>query len=306
MDFELIHNGKNIVDAIKVSQCYSCDRYGGMLDDLTIAFSTEEHTIEFNENDELEIRTAGGFTTGTMYLDSCIGNDGKFTIKALSCRHKNKKRKSKVWHQVKLSKIISDVAKNTGLSPLLYGIEDYTYKSVSQINETDLELLARLFKREGYSLKCDNGNLIGFNEHFLESNSKPITLSKNSVNSNYEFYRSTNGLSSMTVRYFDIEKMQNISYTSMDKNISGGEDTRIEFLSDINEAQRYSAGYLREANKSHITGLMEMPYNGSISAGTVCDLTDFEDFEGRYVIYEARHNYVLEKTEIKVRKTLDY
>lgn len=306
MNFELLHNGKNILDSIKLSKCYSCDRYGGMLDDLTIAFSTDEHTIEFNENDELEIKTVGGFTTGIMYLDSCIGNDGKFTINALSCRHKNKKRKSKIWHQVKLSKIISDVAKNTGLSPLLYGIEDYTYKSVSQINETDLQMLARICKREGCSIKCDNGNLIVFNEHFMESNSKPITISKDSVNNDYSFIRNTNGLSSMTVRYFDTENMQNISYTSKDSNISGGEDSLIEFVSNINEAQRASKGYLRDANKFYITGLLGMPYNGNISAGTLCDLTKFEEFDGRYVVYEAKHDYVLEKTVIKVRKTLDY
>lgn len=306
MEFELLHNGKNIIDSINISKCYSFDRYGGMLDDLSVEFSTEEHSIEFNENDELEIKTVGGFSTGTMYLDSCIGNDGRFTIQALSCRHKNKKRKSKIWHQVKLSKIIGDTAKNTGLTPLLYGIKDYTYQSVSQINETDLEMLSRLCKREGYSIKCDNGNLIVFNEHYLESNSSPMPLSKDDVNSNYSFNRSTNGLSSFTIRYFNYETMQNISYTSTDNSISGSEDSRIEFLSSYDEAQRFSKGYLRDANKAHITGILNMPFNGNISAGTVTDLTGFDEFDGNYVVYEAKHNYMLETTTIKVRKTLNY
>lgn len=306
MNFELLHNGKNIADSINISRCYSCDRYGGMLDDLAIEFATEEHKIDFYENDELEISTVGGFTTGTMYLDSCIGNDGRFTIKALSFRQKNKKRKSKIWHRVKLSKIIGDVANNTGLKPLFYGIEDYTYNSVSQINEMDLQMLARLCKREGYSIKCDNGNLIVFNEHYLESNGTPIKLSRNSVNSNYSFSRSTNGLSSMTVRYFNPETLQSISYTSTDTAITGGDDCRIEYMSNINEAHRFSSGYLREANKYHLTGLLEMPFNGNISAGTVADLTGFEEFDERYVVYEARHDYVHEKTAIKVRKILSY
>ncbi len=306
MNFELLHNGKNIADSIKISKCYSCDRYGGMLDDLTIAFATDEHKIEFNQNDELEIKTVGGFTTGVMYLDSCIGNDGEFTIKALSCRYNNKKRKSKIWHKVKLSKIIGDVAKNTGLTPLLYGINDYTYTSVSQINETDLQLLARLCKREGYSIKCDNGNLIVFNENYLESNSTPIALSKDNFDSNYSFSRSLNGLSSMTVRYFNTETKQLISHTFTDRDISGGDDCLIEFLSNLNEAQRFSKGYLRDANKLYITGLLGMSYNGGISAGTVADLSGFEEFDGRYVVYEARHDFIMEKTAIKVRKILNY
>lgn len=306
MNFELLHNGKDIVDSIKISRCYSCDRYGGMLDDLTIEFATDEHKIEFYENDELEIRTAGGFTTGIMYLDSCIGNDGRFTIKALSFRQKNKKRKSKIWHQVKLSKVIGDVAKNTGLTPLLYGIDDYTYGSVSQINETDLQMLARICKREGYSIKCDNVNLIVFNEQYLENNGTPIKLSKDNVKSNYSFSRSTNGLSSMTVRYFNAETMQSIFHTATDTDITGGDDCRIEYMSNINEAHRFSNGYLREANKFHLTGLLQMTYNGDISAGTVADLTGFEEFDDRYIVYEARHDYVLEQTAIKVRKILGY
>ena len=306
MDFEILHNGKNIKDSIETTACYSCDRYGGMLDDLTVSFASNSNTIEFNEGDELEIRTSGGFTTGTMYLDSCTGESGLFTVNALSCRHNNKRRKSKIWNHVRLSKIIGDVAANTGLTPLMYGIEDFSYSSVSQIMEQDLQFLSRICKREGYSIKCDNGNLIVFNEHYLENNSKPIAISKDSVSSGYRFNRSVNGLASMTVRYFNPDTMRNIFFTSTDRSISGGEDIRIEFLADINEAQRFSVGYLREANKFYITGTLRMSYNGSISAGTVADLSGFEEFDGRYVVYEAIHDFMHNQTTIKVRKVLGY
>lgn len=306
MNFELLHNGKLINDSIDISQCFSFDRYGGMLDDLTITFASDSNKIEFYEGDEIEIKTAGGFTTGVMYLDSCISNDGKTTITAISCRHKNKKKKSKIWNHPRLFKIIGDIANNTGLTPLLYGVEDFSYASVAQIVEPDLHFLARLCKREGYSVKCDNGNLIVFNENYLESNETPLPLSKSAFRSGSHFQRAVNGLSSVTVRYFDAETKRSIFYTSTDSEISGGEDIRIEFLSDFKEARRFSAGYLRDANKYHITGLLTMPFNGGISAGTVLDLTDFEEFDGRYVVYEAKQDFTLEKTTIKVRKVLNY
>lgn len=306
MDFVILHNGEDISNELNVSRCFSDDRYGGMLDDLTIAFATKGHTIEFYENDKIEIKTNGGFSTGAMNLDSCIGNDGVFTIKALSCRHKNKKKKSKIWNKAKLTEIIKDAASNSGLTPLLYGIKDYTYIGVAQINETDLHLLSRLCKREGYSVKCDNGNLIVFNEYYLEKNSTPIQISKSSVGSNYYFERSTDGLSSMTVRYYNPDSRQTISYTATDKNIDGGEDTKIEFLQDISEAERFAIGYLRDSNKFYIKGILDLPFNENISAGTVTDLTDFEEFDGRYVIYEARQDFVGERTIIKVRKSLSY
>lgn len=306
MNFEIMHNGKDIKSLIPVASCYSYDRYGGMLDDLAISFASDSNGVEFNKDDTLEIRTAGGFSTGLMYLDSCNDQNGMFTLRALSFRNKNRKKKSKIWNRVKLSKIITDVAANTGLTPVLYGISDYSYACVSQIMETDLMMLARICKREGYSIKCDNGNLIVFNEYYLESNAAPITIAKNSVGSGCQFERSENGLSSMTVRYFDIDTKQTIAYTSTDSNIAGGESIRIEFLMDINEAHRASRGYLREANKLHVAGILPMDFNGNISAGTVVDLTGFEEFDGRYVVYEAMHDFVLEKTIIKVRKLLGY
>lgn len=306
MDFEILHNGKNIEELIEITECYSCDRYGSTLDDLTITFASDTNKVEFNEDDEIEIRTVGGFTTGVMFLDSCQGDNGLFTVRALSFRQKNKRRKSRIWNRVKLSKIISDVAANTGLTPMAYGITDYTYAGVAQMRETGLQLLARLCKREGYTVKCDNGNLIVFNEHYLESNSTPIEITKDSVGKNYLFNRSLNGMSSVTVRHFNADTMEVIAYTSSDDSITGGEDVRIEFLTDINEAQRFSAGYLRDANKYYITGSLAMPFNGSISAGTVANLTGFEEFDGQYVVYEARQDFFHEKTFIKVRRVLAY
>lgn len=306
MDFEVLHNGTNIRESINITGCYSCDRYGGKLDDLTISFVADDSKHEFNKDDNLEIRTVGGFTTGSMYLDSCSGRNGVFTLMATSGRHENQRRKSKIWNHVRLSRIISDVAGNAGLTPITYGIQDFSYARVSQIMETDLHLLSRICGREGYSVKCDNKNLIVFSEYYLENNSTPIEITKTDVESGYSFNRSVNGLAKLTVRFFDTETMQDIAYTATDENISGGEDVRLECLKDINEAQRFSIGYLREANKFYITGSLQMKYNGSISAGTVADLLGFEEFDGRYVVYEVRHDFVNEKTAIKVRKVLGY
>lgn len=306
MNFEILHNGKNIRDSIELIACSSCDRYGGLLDDLTISFNSNSSPADFRKDDELIIRTAGGYTTGTMYLDSCVGQDSQFTINALSCRHENKKRKSRVWYHVKLTKIISDVANNTGLEPMLIGIKDYTYASVSQIMEADIQFLARICKREGYSIKCDNGKLIVFNEYYLEHNSTPIAISKGDVEAGYSFNRSINGLASVTVRCFNLETLQPISYTAHDNEISGGEDIRLEFVKDISEAQRFAVGYLHDANKAYISGVLRMSYNDSISAGTVATLTGFEEFDGLYVVCETKHDFVREKTTIKVRKVLEY
>ena len=306
MNFEILHKGKNIVDSIEVVRCYSADRCGGKLDDLTVTFVSDTNTIEFNKDDELEIRTVAGFTTGTMYLDSCVGKDGVFTVKATSCKQESKKRKSRIWNHVRLSKLITDVARSTGLVPVTYGIVDYSYDRIAQIMETDLQMLARVCKREGYSIKCDSGKLIVFNEYYLENTGTPIELTKENVEHGYSFSRSVNGLSSVTVRHFDVDSLKNITFTSTDEDIPGGEDCRIEYLKDINEAQRFSKGYLRDANKFHITGALRMPYNGNISAGTVADLSGFEEFDGRYVVYEVMHDFVNEQTVIKVRRVLGY
>lgn len=287
------------------SSCNLFDRLGGSKDNIKLLFPYDCE-VTFNKFDELEI-TAGNYSTGKMYVIGCDGvnNNTSCLINAISCKPTSKEKRSRILTNVTLHQIINDVAKNCNLSVVLYDINNYTYKSICQINETDLHFLNRLCLREGYSIKADNGNLIVFNDYSLENNYEPLTLRKSEI-SDANFTRTENGCKSITVRCFNLENKSLISYTATDKTVDGGTETFIETLSSIDEAERFSKGYLRNRNNMMLTGIIKMNFNDNISAGTTLNLTEYEEYDGRYIVYEIRHDIVNEDTYIYIRRTLDY
>lgn len=305
MALKIKHNGIDISGKLELSKCLLCDRYGGMLDDITLEFPDDTNSITINRYDTLEVIT-DSYKSGIMYIDECLGFSGKFTVKAISSKPNNKDKKTRVWSHIRLTQIANDVAATCGLTLKTYGINDYTYDSVTQLHETDLEFLARICKREGYSIKCDNGNLIIFNERFIENDFEAMTINKSDVSPNWNFKRSANGMSRFTVRYFDMDKNVLIKFTAEDAQVDGRGDEAVMYVRDIAEAERFAHGFLRAANKECLTGMLSMTLNSGLSAGTVIDLKGFDEFDGRYVIYELTHDVLNERTSFKVRNTLAY
>ena len=302
---KIVHNGKEIGTASALTQCKIFDRYGGMLDNLTLAFPHSDNTLTLSKFDEISV-SEKGFNSGVMYLDDYRRSYDSFLVNAVSCLPTNKVKKNRIWLNVRLLKIIGDISVNCGLSPLTYGVEDYAYKCLSQTNQTDLEFLAMICEREGYSVKCDNGNLIVFNERLIENESKALSLSSGDVSPGYTFSRSINGLRSVKIAHYSVENNKYIESIAEDGKIDGGGDLRLIPCDSVAEAARYAKGLLRAANKNHITGSLSMEYNPAISAATCLNLTGFDEFNGRYVVTEAAHDLIKETTTIKIRRTLDY
>lgn len=305
MDLKVLLNGSDITSKIEITNCSLYDRLGGSKDNVKLQFPYECE-VTFNKFDELEI-IADTYSTGTMYIVGCDGvNDNTLcVINAISCKTTSKTKRSRILTDVTLHQIINDVAKNNGLSVLLYDVNNYTYKSICQLNETDLQFLNRVCLREGYSIKVDNGKLIVFNDYSLENNYEPLTLKKSDVSESY-FTRVENGYTSITVSCYNLENKSRISYTAIDHEVDGGTENIIENLSSIDEAERFSKGYLRSKNNMMLIGNIKISFNADISAGTTLNLTDFEDYNGRYIVYEVRHDIVNENTYLNIRKTLNY
>lgn len=305
MDKRIILNGEDITEKLDLISCNLFDRLGGMLDNIKLQFPYDS-TITFNKFDELEIE-ADKYKTGVMYITGCNGVDNNTAcmITAVSGKPTNRNKRSRMITNVTLYQLINDVASSCGVGVKLYDVIDYTYESVYQMNETDLQFLNRICQREGYSIKLDNGSLVVFNDYSLENNYTPAALKKEQVSLS-NFTRLENGLRSVTVKHYSTEKQKLIQFTASDKNVDGGTDTVVEYLASISEAERFSKGYLRARNNKSLSGNLIMEFNTDLSAGTTLDLTDFEEYDGRYIIYDIRHDIVNEKTHLKIRKTLEY
>ena len=305
MDFRVKLNAVDVTDKIELNSCNLFDRLGGMTDNLKIQIPYNSE-LTFNKFDELKI-TADKYSTGVMYISGCNGvnNNASCVINALSYKATNKNKRSRIITNVTLYQLINDAAANCGLGIKLYDVVNYNYKAVCQLNETDLQFLNRICLREGYSVKVDDGNLVVFNDYSLENNYEAAKLSRSDVSA-FDFKRAENGLRNMTVRFYSVGNKETISYTATDNSFDGGAETVTEFISGIDEAQRFAKGYMRAKNNMALSGVLTMGFNTDLSAGTTVDLTGFDEYDGRYIIYELRHDIVNEKTHLKIRKTLGY
>ena len=305
MNLKVLLNGEDITKSFDMNECNLYDRLGGFLDNVRILFPYK-NGITFNKHDEISI-TVDKYSTGAMYITGCNGveKNSKCLIKAVSCKATSRNRKSRIFTNITLHQLVSSIADELNLEVSLYDVVSYSYKSVCQMNETDLQFLNRICQREGYSVKISDGKLIVFNDFSLEHNYEPFKLKKEDVTAS-SFARAENGLRSMVVRHFLVDTGELISYSATDESFDGGSETVLEYLSTIDEAERFANGYLRAKNKNALTGVLTTQLNTDLSAGTLIELEDFEDYDGRYIIYEIRHDIVSKKSHFSIRKTLDY
>lgn len=305
MSYKLMYNGADVTDSLLLSQCNLFDRYGSMLDSITLFLSKEVKPFDFYQYDEIEV-IVGEYSTGIMYLDKLSKLNGEYVLDAISYKPANRLKKNRIWNNIRLLAVANDVAIKNGLTLKTYGVTDYTYKTLSQINETDIQFLQRICLREGYSIKIENGCLIIFNEYELENSAIPLKLKPTDINPSYSFERTSEGLSSMTVVHYDLVKNTKIEFSYEDKDIQGGADRIIEVVESVEEARRFAKGYLKNKNKNYLVCNLSMNLRTDISAGTVLNLEGFDKHNGKYVVYEVITDAINEKTYIKCRGILGY
>lgn len=307
MEISLIYQGKRINDDVNISKCYLYDRLGGMADSIDLSFPDGEKLwVQWGvqKGDEISVK-ADTYPTGKMYIDTYYMESGNFIIKTTSTPIHSKKVKSKIWRDVKLHEVINDVASSLGLSVKTYDIEDFTYRTIMQREETDLQMLNRVCMREGYAVKIHDGSLLVFNEKALEAGSNAVSVAVDDVFANYRFKRSDSLLSSYTVTYQPMNGSL-ITAIANDANIQGGSGKTREFLDSVSEAERFSKGYLRSVNKKAVVGYLPMEYNPNISAGSLIDCTGFKEFDGRYIVSSIMHDVLGGVSYVEVRNTLTY
>lgn len=306
MNLSIKYNGYDI-SSVDLRACILTDRYGGLLDDVKLSINDADRLwakYGIAKGDEIIIKT-DGYTTGFMYVARASYIKDVFSIDAVSLKPTKKIIKSRMWMNVKLTEILNDCATNNGLTLKTYYITDYSYESLAQVKETDIEFVSRICQREGYSVKVDNDCLIVFNEYYMESQSTDLKITPSDVDNNFDFVSSSNCMSSVTVSHYDA-KNGLIRQTATDDLLLGGSKIINEKVTSYDEAKRFAYGYLRGFNKKSILAYLSMPYNSNISAGTLFHAEGFDDFDGKYVVIEVSHNVKNEKTRITARKTLDH
>lgn len=303
------YNGVDVLEDTKLNACVMRDRAGGEADGLSAVFADPQGlwaAWKPQRGDQVRL-VDGDFDTGVLYVDNPQISGGLFRLDAISIPPSIRRPRTKVWRDVRLSEIVSDMASQAGLGKQTYDIQDYYYTAISQHSETDMAFLARVCLREGYAVKVTDGSLVVYAEKQMEAQSPQATVDKVQVAPGFDFDTGTGLLSSAEVRYFNIRESRYISQTVTDPEIAGGALRKNEFCSTDGEAQRWAYGYLRAANKTAHTGTIQLLQQSAYAAGSVIRLRGFdEDTNGTWFVWGVDQDAVNARTTLHLRRPLSY
>lgn len=296
-------------EGTKLNACVMHDRAGGEADGLTAVFADPTGkwaTWNPQRGDRVRL-VDGDFDSGVLYVDDPRISGGLFRLEAVSVPPTIRQPRTKVWRDVRLSEIISDMAGQAGLAFQTYSIQDYHYNVISQRAETDMAFLARVCLREGYAVKVTDGALVVFSEQALENAAPQATVDKVDTAPESDFSAGTGLLSSSQVRYFNIQENRMIDQTVTDPAITGGASRRNEFCSTDGEAQRWAYGYLRAANKNARLARIQLLQQSAFAAGSTVSLSGFSgENNGAWFVYGVDQDAVNARTTLLLRRPLDY
>jgi len=289
MPTQVIYSGVDITKSITVTSCIMTDSNGGKQDYCKLTFANggklwQEWKPQYND----KVRVKHGYSdSGVMFINGISSDNKSYTLILLSTPTTAKKRKNRIWRDVKLSEIISDVSNGLGFKVQFYGFTDYTYKSVSQKNKTDLEFMCEMCSREGYNVKLYNENIIIYDEKSLYFADASGTITPSDCNF-YEFDDQNAPLSALTVKYYDISKRELIEYTSKAEDVDGGSDTLIIRVDNQGQAERFSKNILRHNNNFIQCGILRVKNADNFACGSVLNLSEFsEGNNGKWYVNEC-------------------
>lgn len=294
---------------VKLNACVMHDRAGGEADGLTVVFADPAGLwADWNPQRGDKVRLVDGdFDSGVLYVDDPRKSGGFFRLDAVSVPPSIRQPRTKVWRDVRLSEIISDMAAQAGLSFQTYDTQDYHYAAISQHAETDMAFLARVCLREGYAVKVTDDSLIVYAERELENAAPQATVDKVDTAPESDFSAGVGLLSSSQVRYFNIQENRLFDQTVTDPAITGGASRRNEFCSTDGEAQRWAYGYLRAANKNARLAKIQLLQQSAYAAGSTVNLTGFSgENNGAWFVYGVDQDVVNARTTLLLRRPLDY
>ena len=265
------------------------------------------------------------FKLGIFEIDEIEYNGYPETIniKAVSVPDNNTLRgveRTKSWEKTELKVIAQEKADNAGMT-LYYDTEvNPVLDRAEQTQQSDLSFLLQLCNDQGLALKICNNQIIIFDEEKYEAVEPQITIVKpytvyeadekmTYINSclNYRFTSKVRDIyAACHVKYQQSKTKETIEATFTAPNKQGKVLEVKEQVESVAEAQRLAKKRLREKNRDEITGSILLVGNFDLVASTVVNILGYGNFDGKYIITNAKHDiqngYT---TSVDIRRCLD-
>jgi uncharacterized protein len=302
---QIIYQDKDITNAVEVRSASITDNAGGIADSVDITFADTEKLWgkwKPQKNDTVRLKN-DGFDSGIMFVDELQQERGIFTIRALSIPQEAKTEKTRTWEQVRFLELALDICKNNGFTLQTFGVENWLYERVDQIDTADFTFLSQRCILEGYVLKLTDNKAVIYSEKYLESLATVKTLYLEDVDGKYNYInKSQKVYQSCRITY------SNIQYEFTPPNAPAGPILKINNLpvSSLAEAERFSKNLLRYRNKNEIELKFSIEMDAGLAAGSMLAIENFGMPDGNYFISRVIQDAMNKRrTSFVLRKTLE-
>ena len=241
--------------------------------------------------------------TGAMFIHQMRPENGLYTVRAMAMPVSCKEKRSKSWAAVHFFQLGTEIAGRHGLTLKVYGVTDQVYPYMAQTNETDFAFFSRLCALEGCQMVIYDGNLIVYNEAFIEQQAPTGELQIGEAGLfNYTDARD--------LAYGSAEVTSgSVSGSFADPNATSTKILRPAVpirLNNAAEAARFAKGLLREANKNGQTGSFTEELMTGYAAVSIMSLrtTKASAWDGKIFLTKVRHDYVANKSTLYFRRVI--
>ena len=239
---------------------------------------------------------------GTFEIDSVdmSGPPDKVTVKSTSIPYTSKLRmekKNKAWEKISLKGIGQEIAGKNGLKLMYEASDNPTYKRKEQVQTSDIKFLQKLCHAAGMALKVTTLTIVIYDA--AEYDRKPAVRTFKKGSGDIISYKMGTKLTdtaytSCHVSYTDPDSKETIEYTyTPDSKTGTGQTLEInEKVNSKEEAIRLAKKRLREKNTQEYTASLKVVGDVSLVAGITVKLKGFQQFDGKYKVKQAKHNFL--------------
>lgn len=303
---KVTYKGVDVTSDISINRCIHDMYAAGQADTLDIRFNDAAKLWDGwapAVGDEIRI-DYGPASTGTMFVRSCIAENGLYTIKAMSAPPSAMEVTNKAWSQVRLLQIGKEIAGRHGLAFQSYNVTDQLFPYLLQ-TKSDFAFLHRVAVQEGCGFLVYDKALVLYGAAAMEAVA-PVESLELPLDGDYRY-------SDARAKLYGSCIVESGDYSG--KFDAGNGVSRIlrPVCGDMTigsnaEAERYAKNLLRDANKDGQTGYVR---TAGVAAGYAAASTAklvnqrAPSWDGPVFLYHVRHDYGVGESKLFFRKPLE-
>lgn len=303
---KVTYKGVDVTPDISINRCIHDMYAAGQADTLDIRFNDAAKLWDGwapAVGDEIRI-DYGPASTGTMFVRSCIAENGLYTIKAMSAPPSAMEVTNKAWSQVRLLQIGKEIAGRHGLAFQSYNVTDQLFPYLLQA-KSDFAFLHRVAVQEGCGFLVYDKALVLYGAAAMEAVA-PVESLELPLDGDYRY-------SDARAKLYGSCIVESGDYSG--KFDAGNGVSRIlrPVCGDMTigsnaEAERYAKNLLRDANKDGQTGYVR---TAGVAAGYAAASTAklvnqrAPSWDGPVFLYHVRHDYGVGESKLFFRKPLE-